>query len=290
MVWDLQNQTKVNHAGRSVKYNFIDFIDKPIEIYAFIDPVCNVCWTLNPILKKLSLEYGRFFTIRPVIIGHMSNVLKPSSNVTSIWEKTSRSTNQYSMYSKNATEFPWITAMGIKAAGFQGNKAARTYLRNIQEAYFIQNKDIADERVLITCAINSELDVEEFKNDLYSQSSEKAFQCDIKVMLDMGVQAIPALVFFNHIIGDYGVKICGVHSYETYVHILKEVLQKDVAPAKKPSLEEFLAHYKLVGNEELSIVFDRTHTEVEKEMKKLVLKRKVKKMYVNYDIYWKYIS
>lgn len=290
MVWNLQNQTRASQASRSMKYNFIDFIEKPIEIYAFIDPVCNVCWALNPILKKLSLEYGRFFTIRPVIICHMSNFYKSKGNVTSIWKKANTLADIHSIQSKNSTDFPWITAMGIKAAGFQGNKAARTYLRKVQEAYFIKNKDITDEHVLITCAINSKLDVEEFKNDLYAESSEKAFQCDLKVMMEMGVRTIPALVFFNHIIGDHGIKICGVHSYETYVHILKEVLQKDAIPAKKPPLEEFLAYYKLVGNKELSIVFDRTYTDMEREMKKLLLKRKVEKMHANYDIFWKYIS
>jgi predicted DsbA family dithiol-disulfide isomerase len=42
---------------------------KPVEIYLFIDPICPECWALEPILKKLQIEYGRYFSIKHVLSG-----------------------------------------------------------------------------------------------------------------------------------------------------------------------------------------------------------------------------
>ncbi|MGM8212677.1 DsbA family protein [Virgibacillus sp. W0430] len=292
MVWNLYEQTKANHADDSVKYNFIDFVEKPIEIYAFIDPFCTECWTLDPIFKKLTMEYGRFFTIRPVISGRLIKLQKKSNrqrNLIPIWEKTNKFSGISCDLDLHTDDVPWITSMAIKAAELQGNRAGRLYLRKIQEAFFIKDEDISNEKVLIQCAKDAQLDVDEFTNDLYSPSAKKAFQCDLKILKEMRVDALPTLVFFNHIIEDHGIKIVGTHSYDTYVHILKEILQQDALPAKKPTLEEFLARHGMVGNKELAIIYDWTIAEAEREMKKLQLKRKVKKIKMNYDSFWKYI-
>ena len=37
---------------------------RPIELYVFIDPLCEDCWSLQPILRKLQVEYERYFTLR----------------------------------------------------------------------------------------------------------------------------------------------------------------------------------------------------------------------------------
>ncbi|MGM8364376.1 ClpXP adapter SpxH family protein [Virgibacillus sp. W0181] len=293
MVWNLYEQPKANHADHSVKYNFIDFIEKPIEIYAFIDPLCPECWTLDPIFKKLSIEYGRFFTIRPVISGRLVKLRKKSvknRNPIPIWEKTDKFSGISCDRDLKSDNFPWSTSMAIKAAELQGNRAGRLFLRKVQEAFFINNEDISDEKTLIRCAENAKLDVEEFSNDLQSSSAKKAFQCDLKILKDMNVDTLPTLVFFNHVIEDHGIKITGFHHYDTYVHILREILQVDMPPAKKPPLEDFLAHYGMVGNKELSVIYDWTLAEAEREMKKLQLKRKVKKINVKHDSIWKYIS
>lgn len=293
MVWNLYEQKKSNHADHSVKYNFIDLVEKPIEIYAFIDPICPECWTLDPIFKKLSLEYGRFFTIRPVISGRIIKLQKKSSKQNKplpMWEITNPIYGISCDRDLSTNNFPWITSTAIKAAELQGNRAGRLFLRKIQEAYFIKNEVISDESILIQCATEAKLDVDEFTNDLHSTIAKKAIQCDLKILREMNVDMLPALVFFNQNIEDHGIKIVGTHPYDTYVHILKEILQKDPLPTRKPPLEEFLAHYGMVRNKELAIIYDWSVAEAEREMKKLQLKRKVKKVAIKYGSVWKYIS
>src|SRR5690625_6938118 len=61
-------------TNTSSKYRFYDFVQKPIAIYVFVDPLCSECWSLEPYLKKLSIEYGRFFSIIPIISKHLQVV------------------------------------------------------------------------------------------------------------------------------------------------------------------------------------------------------------------------
>ena len=47
---------------------------KPIEIYMFIDPLCPECWALEPIIKKLQIEYGKYFSIKHVLKRTVSQI------------------------------------------------------------------------------------------------------------------------------------------------------------------------------------------------------------------------
>ncbi len=62
----------------------------------FIDPLCPECWALEPILKKLQIEYGKYFSIKHVLSGRISNLnlskKKNYETLAEIWEKTASRT------------------------------------------------------------------------------------------------------------------------------------------------------------------------------------------------------
>lgn len=277
MTLNFSELRNLKYLNTSAKYNFSDFVQKPIEIYMFVDPLCPECWSLEPYIKKLSIEFGRLFSIRPVVSNHLRLV----NNETMIKK------NKYNqdVWNKNST-FPSI-ALAIKAAELQGNKAGRKFLRKVQENFFLKKKNISDLDILIRCAEDANLDVSEFKNDLYSVSAKNAFQSDLKITEEMKVEATPTIVFFN-LAEDQGIKICGINTYDIYVFILKKMLQKDPVPEKKPPLEDFLDIYGVVSNKEISFVYDWSLAETKRVMKKLQLKQKVKRTLINNDSFWKY--
>ncbi|MEC5423594.1 ClpXP adapter SpxH family protein [Virgibacillus sp. C22-A2] len=294
----------LNHTGlnisiqndTSTSYSFFDFVQKPIEIYVFIDPLCPECWSLEPYLKKLSIDFGRFFTIRPIISGHLNTLNKDQFDkprkLKDIWEKTAKRTGMScdgDLWIENPISFPWIASLAIKAAELQGKKAGRVFLRKVQENVFLNKQNISDEDVLIKCAEEAKLDISEFRNDLYSTSAKKALQCDLKLTQEMEVDYIPTIVFFNQLVEEQGIKISGLYPYDIYVRVLKEILQKDPIPSEKPPLEDFLAFYGTVGNKEISVVYDWTLSKTEREMKKLQLRQKVKRIPVKYGSFWQYI-
>ena len=291
MTLNLTELASLNYPNTSERYRFFDFVQKPIEMYVFVDPLCPECWSMEPYLKKLSIEFGRFFTIRPIISNHLRIIDK---------QKMCMSTKQLNRnldakedrltYVDNSIAFFPSVALAIKAAELQGNSAGRIFLRKIQENYFLKKENIYDTEILLRCAKESNLDILEFKKDLFSVPAKKAFQGDIKITKEMKVKETPTIVFFNQVIEDEGVKISGLNSYDIYVHILKEMLQRDPLPAEKPPLEDFLEYYGVASIKEISFVYDWTDAETTKAMIKLQLKRKVKRMPGKDDMFWKYVK
>ncbi|UFU01341.1 DsbA family protein [Radiobacillus kanasensis] len=276
---------------------FVDLLKKPVEVYVFVDPLCPECWSLEPSLKKLSIEYGRYFTIRPILSGQLTTLNKDKfdkpQKLRDIWEKTASRTGMScdgDLWLENPISFPWIASIAIKAAELQGLRAGRRFLRKIQECMFLEKMDISKEDVLMNVAKQVHLDVEEFKRDLYSTSSQKALQCDLKLTKEMEVEYIPTLVFFNENQEEEGLKISGLYPYEVYVKVLKQMLQKDPSPAEKPELEDFISFYGFVGNNEISVVYDWSDEKTAKEMKKLKLKQVVEEVPVKYGTFWRYLG
>ncbi|MGV2621828.1 UNVERIFIED_CONTAM: ClpXP adapter SpxH family protein [Halobacillus marinus] len=276
---------------------FFDLLKRPIEIYVFIDPLCPECWSMEPFLKKLNIEYGRFFTIKPIISGKLANLhqnkMKKPENLKQAWDHTASRTGMCcdgDVWLENPVASPFATALAVKAAELQGKKAGMRFLRKVQEYVFLEKQDISDEKVLIECAEQSKLDVREFKKDIHSDAAKRALQCDLKLAHEMEVDSTPTIVIFNESEEDAGLKITGLYAYDVYVKVLKEMLQKDPKPGVKPALEDFLQHYRFVANKEIAVVYDWTEQEAKREMKKLVLKQKAREVPVKHGTFWKYMN
>lgn len=290
MILNLNERRHSRFTNTSEKYNFFDVMQKPIEIYFFLDPLCSKCWSLEPYLKKLSIEYGRFFTIRNVISSQLTIVSQQLDNPLENQTNDDLLNSAKSQLDKKACSLHPSITMAIKAAELQGKNAGRLFLRKIQEKFFLKKENVSDISILLSCANDANLDVEEFMNDLNSVSAKKASQCDLKITKEMKVSVTPTIVFFNPLIEEDGVKISGLNSYDIYVLILSEMLRRKPIPSKKPSLKDYLAHYKIVSHKELAIIYDMTFSEAEREMIKLQLKRIVKKKMVQNDIFWQYVQ
>ena len=256
----------------SSNYTPIDYINKPIIIYYFINPFCHTCWNIEPILKKITMEYGAFCSIRPVII---HSPLIPQSN---------RFENNHTIHSLSSSE-EYSIAIAIKAAALQGNKTGRDYLRNVQESLFLYNKSSV-KTIIRQASEHTNIDVHEFENDLFSVSAKKAFQSDLELAQEMEVKQFPTFVFLSQHIEDYSMKVSGAHSYETYTFIIGKMLESEVMKKTSPSFDDFFKLYKRFHTEEIAFVFDIPIKEAENNLKKLQLRQKVKKIEQGQNSFW----
>ncbi|WP_246277190.1 ClpXP adapter SpxH family protein [Neobacillus endophyticus] len=270
---------------------------KPIEIYMFIDPLCPECWALEPILKKLRIEYGRYFSIKHVLSGRLANLniskKKNYENIVELWEKTASRSGMScdaDLWLEDPVDSPYIVSIALKAAELQGRRAGIRFLRRMQEVLFLEKRNISDYEVLLDCAVRAGLDIDEFSNDMHSESAIKAFQCDLKITTEMDVQEIPTLVFFNENVEDEGIKITGTYPYEVYVQILEEMLPEIPVKASPPPLESFLKLFNFVASKEIAVVYDLPISQIEREMKKLLLKQIVEQIPAKYGTFWRYID
>ncbi|PFR31707.1 hypothetical protein COK19_02695 [Bacillus cereus] len=272
---------------------------KSVEAYLFIDPLCMDCWGIEPVVMKLWLEYGKYFSIRHILTGKVEGAIasphkwnKPA-NIRFVWEKTT-SLQGFScdgkVHMQDASSSPYLVSIAIKAAELQGRKAGSKFLRKLQEYIFLENVSKPDWELLLTCAQQSGIDVEEFKKDLHSISAKKAFQCDLKFTNEMHITEIPSLVFFHANSDEEGIKIAGIYSYDVYVQLLKEIVKCDIEPEPLPPLEVLLETMQFMSSKEIAFIYDCPQQEIERELKKLSLKRKVRMIEVKCERFWKWIA
>ncbi|MDQ0341370.1 putative DsbA family dithiol-disulfide isomerase [Lederbergia wuyishanensis] len=271
-----------NRSANNINSHYMD--NKPMEIYLFIDPFCAECWSLSPIINKLQIEYGDYFTLKYVLCGNLSFWNQKGVNLGDK-KNIKKLKNDHQIFPT-----PHLAAISIKAAELQGKKAGIRFIRRLQELLFVENADITDINVIQQCAKHVGLDIEEFIRDVYSQSSANAFQCDLKISSEMEVNEMPAMVFFNENIEDEGLKITGLYSYDIYVQLLTEMLERFPKPAEKPPLELFLSTNPIMASKDLAMIYDVPVQQIEKQMKKLQLQRKVQKINAKNGHFWKYTS
>lgn len=271
--------------------------NKPLEIYIFIDPLCPECWALEPIIKKLIVEYGHCFTIKYIVssdLKALNGFYKDKFEELAVnWEKTATRTGMScdgTLWFETPIHSPYLAFIAIKAAELQGRKNGTRFLRKLREVLFLEKQNITDLEVLKECAIHVNLDVDEFLKDIHSNSAAKAFQCDLKITAEMGVVQIPSLVFFNQNIDDVGLKITGNYPYEIYEEILQELTNQTAQKNKLPSLEFFMSVFKFVATKEIAVVYNLTMEAAEKELKKLQWKNIVQQIPVKHGVFWKYIK
>ncbi|MBL4952407.1 DsbA family protein [Neobacillus sp. YIM B02564] len=279
------------------KKNCYSHDKKPIEVYMFIDPLCPECWGLEPIIKKLRIEYGRYFSIKHVLSGRLATLnlssKKNYEHMARVWEKTASRSGMScdgSLWHENPIDAPYNVSLAIKAAELQGRRVGIKFLRKLQEVLFLEKQNISDIKVLEECAKSVGLDVKEFIHDMHSESAAKAFQCDLQITTEMDVTEIPTLVFFNENVEDEGIKITGSYPYEVYVQILEEMLLEKPEKDLPPPLETFLKIFKFVASKEIAIVYNLPITQIEREMKKLLLKQVVEQIPAKYGTFWRYIE
>lgn len=273
---------------------------KPAEIYVFIDPLCPQCWGMEPVLKKLQMEYGPIISIKHVLTGKLvtpsfQKELQAPSQLADVWEKTASRTGMScdgDLWLTNAipSTMPYNASLAIKAAELQGKKNGIRFLRKLREYLFLKKKNISEIDILVECAEASGIDPKEFLQDINSEAAAKAFQCDLKITQEMDVQEIPSLVIFNEKIEDEGIKISGIYPYEVYISILSEIIPDMPDPEPLPDIEYFVRFFNLVATREIAVVYNMKESEVEKEMKKLQLRQLVQRIPGKQGTFWKYIK
>lgn len=272
--------------------------NRPLELYLFIDPLCVDCWSLEPIIKKLQLEYSQYFSLTYVLSGklaHLNNCSRLKKSIKNHFTKhTFKQTMKSCIDSKepieNFFDTPFIASVAIKAAELQGRKKGVRFLRKLQEYLFYKNENITEISTLIKCAKEAGLDLEEFKRDIHSVSTSKAFQCDLKITNEMGVTEIPTLVIFTKNVEEDGVKLTGNYPYNVYVNIMSELLKEKPVKSSLPPIITYLQQFQFVTTSEIAFVYDLPSIRVEMELKKLKLQKKVDQLKTENGIYWRYIE
>ncbi|TQR20273.1 DsbA family protein [Psychrobacillus vulpis] len=248
-------------------------------MYIFLDPLCSACWDLQPIIRKLQVEYGQYFTVRTVLSTQLSNLntvcTKPNEHLV-------KSNGDYL-----DMEHPVFPSIAVKAAEFQGKKAALRFFNKIQEHLFLKTKNVTSFSVLQELAIEVNIDVQEFSNDFRSKECARSFQSDLNITCEMEVTSFPSIVFFNENIEDEGIKVSGIYPYEIYVQILNEMLYEEPHKQQPPSLEKLFERFYSLTTSEIACYYNISEPQAERELKKRLLLQQVDRLVLQDTVLWR---
>ncbi|ALC86275.1 dithiol-disulfide isomerase [Bacillus sp. FJAT-22090] len=267
--------TRIQIPAETIAHSLIN---KPIEMYIFLDPLCSACWDLQPIIRKLQVEYGQYFTVRTVLSTQISKLntvcKKPKEQIL----KTE--------YDVSEIEHPVFPTIAVKAAEFQGKKAAIRYFNKLQEHLFLKTRNVTSFSVLQDLANEVKIDVKEFTNDFQSKECARSFQNDLSITSEMEVTSFPSIVFFNENIEDEGIKVSGIYPYEIYVQILSEMLYEEPKKQQPPTLEKLFDWFHSISTSEIACYYNISEQLAEREMKKRLLLQEVERVFIEGNVLW----
>ncbi len=237
-------------------------LSKPIEIYVFVDPLCTNSWALQPLLRRLQVEYERYFTLKIVL----------RTSLAKINSCCSVNLNDADACANNHPAFPSIA---LKAAEFQGKRAGYRFISKLFEYAYLKKRNVLSFSVLVEIAESLRLDVDEFVRDFSSNHVLHSLQVDLHLANEMEVEDAPSFVFFNENIEDEGLKVNGLHSYEIYEQILEEMVGYTITPDAPPMLDELFQRFDALSTKEIAEIYNIPVKSAERELKKQLLLQKI---------------
>lgn len=238
---------------------------RPVELYVYIDPLCGDCWSLQPLLRKLQVEYDRYFTLRIALRTSL-----PKMNLQS----------KEKFIDELACEkvHPSFPSIAVKTAEFQGKRAGFRFLSKMLEYSFLKSRNVSSFSVLLEIANKVNLDVDEFIQDFSSKNVLRSLQVDLYMAKEMEVDKAPTFVFFNENIEDEGLKVSGLYDYEVYEQILEELIGGPVFPDIPPPLEDLFQRFDTLSTIEIANIYSISEKSAERELKKRLLQQHVERV------------
>jgi len=264
-----------------------------IRVIYFTDPICSSCWTVEPQLRKLLVEYGDNIALeyhmggllpswdmftsgpisKPVDVGHHWDELGARSEMPIDGE----------VWRTDPLPSSYPPCRAYKAAELQGKENASRFLRRIREMVMLENKNIARLEHLEQAAADSGLDPARFVDD-YNSRSQQLFQKDLELRVQYGVRGFPAVFFVNG--ASNQILVYGSKPYENY-----EAAIRELAPSaeKKQALAggDLFDRYPTLTTKEYSVITGVSIEEAEHILTALEQKGAIQKQPVKNGVLWR---
>ena len=174
-------------------------------LYYVHDPMCSWCWGFRPVWQQVQSALSAKVTIRYLLGGLAADNELPmpaemQANIRDTWAHIQKeipgTAFNFDFWTQNQARrstYPACRAV-IAAAMQEPVLASENMLLAIQQAYYLEAKNPSDNDILIQLAIDSGLDGEQFKTDLFSDKCEQLLQQHLRESRQLGVHSFPGLV------------------------------------------------------------------------------------------------
>ena len=201
-----------------------------IRLIYFSDPICSTCWTIQPQLRKMQLEYEHLLDIDYRMGGllpswdeYSSKTINKPIDAAYFWEEAA------DVYDVPMRGDVWIEdplyssyppSIAFKAAQMQCPKTAMIFLRRIREMLFLEKKNIARWETITEAAFECGLDTARFQRDFEGKAVIN-FKKDLLLSKEMDVTSFPT-IFFSY--KEERIKLTGYHPYNKYEEVIRQLI------------------------------------------------------------------
>ena len=237
--------------------------EQPIRVLYFTDPICSTCWIIQPILRKLKLEYGKYLNVEYRMGGllpsweeYVKGKISKPSDAAKHWEEVCvlhemPMDGDVWIEDPLASSFP--PSVAFKAAQIQDTEKALVFLRRIKEMVFMEKKNIIKWEFLERAAYDSGLDSVRLLRDFEGKAREH-FKADLMLAKQLGVTGFPTLFFSDGIENSYTIK--GIQPYESYEDIIYKLFPAAVKEVINKDPEHLFGHFPTMTVKEFSFLTD----------------------------------
>lgn len=219
--------------------------NKLVQVLYFTDPICSTCWIIQPLLRKLTLEYGKYINIEyrmggllPSWDNYNKGRIKQPSDAAKHWEEVCISHEMPldgDIWEEDPLPSSYPPSIAFKAAQMQDTAKAILFLRRIKEMVFLEKKNIIRWNFLERAAFEVGLDSARLLRDFDGKARE-LFKEDLQLADELGVRSFPTLFFRNGVPVQHAIR--GYQPYESF----EEIIYKLVPNAKKEDFDTAPEH------------------------------------------------
>jgi len=179
---------------------------KITTLYYIHDPMCSWCWGFKPILSSLIEKLSNTLEIKFILGGlaEDSDVTMPpelQSQIRSNWlriQETIPGTEfNFDFWHKNTprrSTYPACRAViAARKQITDTNDIEKSMINSIQKAYYLQARNPSDYNVLYDLAEQLTLDLNKFKADIHSSSTQDELMQEINFSRSIGTSSLPSL-------------------------------------------------------------------------------------------------
>jgi predicted DsbA family dithiol-disulfide isomerase len=246
-----------------------------VEVRYYTDPACPWSWSLEPIVRRLMVEFGEGLSWTYVMGGLARNYDEGGtgdrgevySRLISHWLDVS-DVGGMPLDPRIWTEGPigssYPACMAVKAAAEQGD--AYPYLRELREGLFCFRRKLDTTEALVEAARAAGLNVERFRVDLGSNAIVEAFGYDLEDFRGRELE-LPSMVIGDRV-------VAGFEPYEAY---LDAALAAGASPGgESPPVVPALRRFGRMATREVEEVCGLRGPQASAELWKLALDWQVK--------------
>jgi 2-polyprenyl-6-methoxyphenol hydroxylase-like FAD-dependent oxidoreductase/predicted DsbA family dithiol-disulfide isomerase len=235
--------------------------NKQIQVLYFTDPICSTCWIIQPLLRKLELEYGKYLNIEYCMGGllpsweqYNSSKIRQPSDAAKHWEEVCALHEMPldgDVWIEDPLTSSYPPSIAFKAAQMQDTSKAILFLRRIKEMVFLEKKNIIKWDFLRKAAFEVGLDSARLLRDFEGRAKEM-FREDLVLAERLGVTGFPTLFFSDGSSNLQSIK--GFQPYENFEAIIYKLIPTAKKETIDPDPKKLFTHFPTMTDKEFGFL------------------------------------